>query len=91
LHQDVTGEVVVPVTPDGIIPTKGAEAVFNGRRYPIKYIRTGLKGCAVVIAIENREGSPFQIWELYLSEPAIDGVTLDGLEELAVQSVARSR
>ncbi len=57
--------------------------------YDFLYTRSGLNGTSVVIAIENKEEPPFNVWELYTDKPAQEGITTKDVRKMAEQEIAK--
>lgn len=90
-HVPITGVAEVSTTFKEELGVKITKTVvqFQGSNLPIAYVRAGLCGTAVTIAIE-RHDHPYNIWELYTDTPACPGVNAEQIREIAQRETASS-
>lgn len=62
---------------------------FQGEEHPVLYVRSGLEGSSVTIAIE-RPDSRFDIWELYTDIPAHRQSSAEKIREIAKETIVRN-
>jgi len=69
-HQPITGvaEVQIYITEEFGVKIAVTSVHFGGQYNKLRYVRTGLNGGAVVIAVERKDG-PYDVWELYTDTP----------------------
>ena len=68
-HQPMSGRVTIERTQEGRV---GCWADFEGRHREILYVRVGLTGFALTIALSVND-DPYDVWELYTDTPVARG------------------
>ncbi len=90
-HLPITGTAVIGIEWS---PLKNSEdnpkivVNFGGKNHPLKWIRQGLDGDAIVLVVK-RDDPPFEVWEFYTTTPfpGRENVTVKALRELAAKEI----
>jgi hypothetical protein len=62
---------------------------FQGMIYDLDYLRSGLNGNAVLLAVKVKYDPGFSIWELYTDTPTGPDVTPEMLRKMAENQINR--
>lgn len=90
-HVPITGvaEVVTSYKEELGVKIRKVTVRFQGGEHKLLYVRSGLCGSAVTIAIE-RPDYPYDVWELYTDTPA-DNSSVEEVRRTAQNCIASSR
>ncbi|MFA6494919.1 MAG: hypothetical protein WC246_00940 [Candidatus Paceibacterota bacterium] len=91
-HIPITGEAEMVVSCTETLGVKVAKTVvrFQGEDHELLYVRSGLSGSAVTLAIK-KDDYPYIVWELYTDAPADDESTPEMIRRISQSAISRSR